>query len=236
MALNQNVLNYILVSLIIVVAVHYLFSDNSKLKPIKRIIKVEEDMNEPFDDPTYFSQPVSNSPPSSLRSQDQLSVNPIPFNEDASLDYMTKTLTGNASDCSAPATSRKQFNNDFFSFRDVTCANSSIRYDAVDKVQRLYLEGNTSPARGQQEPLKIKDIFDNATKGPNTYLRQCVRLPDFDNLSSDGYTTSMGENSQKRTSASQQGWSYPNEKVLNGGQIKQGLFASDPHRDYSMPV
>jgi hypothetical protein len=230
MVLNQNVTNCILVSLIIVIAVHYLFNNRTKKTP-KRVITVNSS-TEPF------SKDVNNTLPVSTPSvyPDVSSINHLPYNEEASLEYITKLLTGPEVSQGAgpikPAKSRKQFNDDFFGFRDTTNNNTSIRYDAVDKIQQLYLEGNTSDVRGHKS-MKIKDLYDDLTKGPNLYLRQCVRLPEYDNLGDDGYTTSPGLHP---TSASMGGWNYPNEKSINGGAIVPGLHGSDPYANFNMPV
>jgi hypothetical protein len=89
-----------------------------------------------------------------------------------------------------PQTSR-EFNNNFFRFRDSTCLNSSMRDDAVDRVQQLYLQGNLSEVRGCHN-VKIKDIFDKIVANPNPYERQCVRLPSFDNVNPDGWRFNYG--------------------------------------------
>ena len=76
MVLNQNVTNCILVSLIIVIAVHYLFNKRTKKTP-KKVINTDSS-NEPFSKDVYNAPPVST--PSVY--PDVSSVNPLPFNED----------------------------------------------------------------------------------------------------------------------------------------------------------
>jgi hypothetical protein len=48
----------------------------------------------------------------------------------------------------------KEFNKNFFDFRDLTCNNSSMKIDSVDRT--LVLEN--------MKGLKIKDVFDDLTK------------------------------------------------------------------------
>ncbi len=119
--------------------------------------------------------------------------------------------------------STKEFSDDFFSFRDSTQMNSSMRFDAVDKIQDLYLSGNLEHAKGFPENVKIKDLFDCATSGPTIYKRSCVRLPTFDNMNPVGHYASYGTPGLYATADQ---WQYPNEKIMNGGEIDNGIYAS----------
>lgn len=236
MAMNKNVVNCILIALIIVVSVHYIF----KCPNIDNFY------------PTIKSQSAAYKPSAkseAVQNNDDISENPLPYNEDASMKYLTNTLLGQTEDvssskkaigcpefplagCPKPAKSQKQFHKDFFAFRDMTQNNSSIRYDPVDKIQELYLDGNLSDAR-RYPNMKIKDIFDNATAGPSLYTRQCVRLPQFDNVNSAGYQMSYGQHPMNLSGVH---WEYPNEKVINGAAIKPGLYGADPYASTSLPV
>ena len=72
----------------------------------------------------------------------------------------------------------KQFNKDFFNFRDkYTYENSSMRPDAVDKVINLQLSGSLSKARGTSG-RKITDIYDEVT-GSIDYV-DMSNVPDLD--------------------------------------------------------
>lgn len=221
---NQNVLNCILISFIIVVCVHFLFSKPIPESIPKRVIEVNQSLEN-------FKEINKENKKNKSKLLNNMYINKLPCNDEDSLEYMKGVLTSKHNHTSIPKAvqTRKEFNNDFFSFREATCENSSIKYDAVDKVQQLYLDGNMNLERGQQKPVKIKDLFDNITSSSGNNIRNSVKLPEFNNLESNSYTTS-------RTSPSQGGWKYPNEKISNGGQIIPGLSASDPFRMYNMPV
>ncbi len=130
--------------------------------------------------------------------------------------------------------SAKEFSDDFFGFRDrSTFMNSSIRFDAVDKIQDLYLSGNLSHARGFPENTKIKDLFDCATSGPTIYKRSCVRLPTFDNMNPVDDHVSYGTPGLYATADQ---WQYPNEKIINGGEIDNGVYGTDAYASTNYPV
>lgn len=129
--------------------------------------------------------------------------------------------------------STKEFSDDFFGFRDRTQINSSMRFDAVDKIQDLYLSGNLEHARGFPENVKIKDLFDCATSGPSIYKRSCVRLPEFDNMNPVGNYVTTGT---PGTSLTRDVWQYPNEKIMNGGEIDNGVYGNDAYASTNFPV
>lgn len=60
----------------------------------------------------------------------------------------------------------KKAHNDFFTFRDKTEHNSSMRMDPVDKITNLYLTDNTDIAHAYGN-APISQIFDSLTAGPN---------------------------------------------------------------------
>jgi len=162
---------------------------------------------------------------------------PLKFVEGKNNLYMQNFLHNTREEQPKPAISRRQFHNDFFGFRDLTEQNSSIRQDPVDLIQQMYLDGNLSAAR-RYPNMKIKDIFDAATQGPNLYERQCVRLPYFDNINFDGYLMSNGSPGLMTTRTD---WEYDNEKIMNGGKITdyqdtQNLYPHDMDYDNHMPI
>lgn len=140
--------------------------------------------------------------------------------------YIEKTLSGNDYErCPEETKSIKQFNKDFFKFRDFTMDNSSIRLDAVDKVINLQLSGSLSQARNTSGK-KIKDIYDEVTRcGPNLYEKTCVRVPQFDNTMHDGY---VPNNITGMHNVRDQ-WQYQNENSLNGGEVAKNLYGYDPN-------
>lgn len=128
-----------------------------------------------------------------------------------------------------PPQTIKGFHKDFFNFRDKTHINSQQHLDPVDKVRQLYLEGNTSLARGHQG-IKIKDLFDSTTCGPNLYDRQCVRLPDFKHMNHDGYYVNHGSPGMYMT---RDNWTYNEERVMNGGCMANGNIQGYDKESYT---
>lgn len=126
--------------------------------------------------------------------------------------------------------STKEFSDDFFGFRDSTYMNSSLRFDPVDKIQDLYLNGNMEHAREFPENIKIKDLFDCATSGLSLYKKPNVRLPTFDNLNPvDQYVVS----GTPGLHGTRDQWNYPNEKIMNGGEIENGVYGVNEMGSYS---
>ncbi len=140
--------------------------------------------------------------------------------------YVQKILLGNNEVCPEKTQSKKDFHKDFFSFRDSVYNISTWRNDPVDKITSLYLDGNRSQAR-RYPNMKIKDLFDNLTSGPNLYERQCVRLPKYDNINPNGYRFSYGNPGMQSV---RDNWEYPNEKIMNGGEIVNNIYG---HEDYN---
>lgn len=67
--------------------------------------------------------------------------------------------------CDKPMQTHDEYHKDFFGFRDrFTNENTSINYDPVDAVNNVTLTG-------EYEGAKIKDIYDNMTKGTNIYMK-----------------------------------------------------------------
>nr|QBK88932.1 MAG: hypothetical protein LCMiAC02_00250 [Mimivirus LCMiAC02] len=74
--------------------------------------------------------------------------------------------------CKRPVKSVKQFHDEFFKFRDYhTNENSSMRYDPVDKIVNMQLDGDLSKNDAKYKSMKIKDIYDNLTAGTNRYSK-----------------------------------------------------------------
>ncbi len=74
--------------------------------------------------------------------------------------------------CKKPVRSIKQFHDEFFKFRDYhTNENSSMRYDPVDKIRNMKLDGDLSKNDAKYKSMKIKDIYDNLTAGAEQYSK-----------------------------------------------------------------
>lgn len=147
--------------------------------------------------------------------------------------YIDKSLI-NKDVCPKIKQTTSEFHKDFFNFRDKTENNSSLVVDSVDKVLDLMLSGNLSQNR-RYPNMKIKDIYDYSTAGPNLYERDCVRLPQFDNINNDGYGFKLGT-STTNMSLTRDNWTYKNENIINGGEIENGIYADDPSRNTHFPV
>ncbi len=158
---------------------------------------------------------------------------PIEKNDLQTEYYIRRNLL-NPSFCPRPVQPIKEFNRDFFNFRDrFTNENSSIRPDSVDKILNLYLSGDLGQARGLSQNVRIKDLFDHVTDcGPNLYERQCVRLPDFDNTMHDGYDASIVTG----MSGVRDDWEYPAERPINGGALEYGIYPYDQEYLRQMPA
>ncbi len=131
-------------------------------------------------------------------------------------------VDGHMEICPIEAQSIKQFNKDFFDFRGKTHNNSSIVFDAVDKVTELILNGGywTPPA---EEVAKISDIYDKLTQRPD-FQSECTRIPNFDSVMYDGYQPKI----LTGLYSSGNEWVYNKEAEINGGQLEKRLYSNDP--------
>jgi hypothetical protein len=132
-------------------------------------------------------------------------------------------VDGHMEICPKDAQSIKQFNKDFFNFRDKTHNNTSIMYDTVDKITDLTLNsGWWTPPVGE-EVAKISDIYDKLTQRPD-FQSACTRIPTFDSVMYDGYepkhVTGLYSNGNE--------WVYDKELSINGGQLEKKLYPNDP--------
>ena len=109
-------------------------------------------------------------------------------------------------------------------FRSLTSQTSS-GVDTVDRVNMMYLTGNTDLSRNHQGQ-RIQDVFNNLTKGTDLYKRQCVRMPEFDKKQDKEKYDFNGE---KELSLNQSEWEYNNERIINGGNITDTLIGFDPN-------
>lgn len=157
-------------------------------------------------------------------------LNPLKEN-DLQTDYYIDKFLLNHTRCPRPTQSIKDFNQDFFKFRDYTENNSSMRFDPVDKITNLYLSDDLGPAQGRKN-MKIKDMFDYLTSGTNLYHRDCVRLPYFDNTMHNGYNSSFATGMHN----TRDNWLYENENPLNGGMVDNNLYPHDPEALEYLPA
>jgi len=147
------------------------------------------------------------------------------YDEYHAIDYLTDNITPQTETCILPPKSTKKFHSDFFSFRDKTNLNSSVRKDTVDNINNMILNGNLEQARSN---MKIKDIYDEAVKLPSRYNNSCVRQIKFDNINPHGWQDNYGTPGM---SLVQNEWKYDNENILNGGKITENITGYDPNFD-----
>ena len=134
--------------------------------------------------------------------------------------------------CLTQPQSTKQFNNNFFKFRDYTNDNSSITLDSVDKMTNLILNGDLGQTRYPN--TKISDIFDNLTKGPelNSYQKPFIKIPKFDNTMHDGYNYKFVTGMLN----TRDNWKYKNERVMNGGSFMNNIYPDDKNETKYYPI
>lgn len=238
----DGIIVYILVAVIIIIIVHLLYK---KRNENLFIIRTTESTNNKNNDNTNidenmqkltirtkypdfkfvdYDEPHIYDPPSKTG---KCAV-PTP-DEDFDFEQVTKNLFGEHETCHT-IKSRKQFNDDFFRFRDLVYNNSSERFDPVDKMADLKLDGNLGQTH-RKENMKIKDLYDSITSETDLYKKSCYRLPTFDSINFDGYYMSDGAHPIQITADL---WKYPNEKVMNGGDIRPGLHGRIPPMDPPM--
>lgn len=223
----QNIIFFIILGFLIAFGIHVLYNSRRQEKfdgviPLSNVPDYQGKVRKPR---LNYSNRIVNFHKDDGVPIDQITPDcPLAQNDQDTMDYLQKQLFGTSEVCLLKPQTAKQFNKDFFSFRDKTYNNSSMRPDPVDFMNQLYLEGNTDIAR-RYPNMRIQDLFDEATKaGPNLYTRTCVRLPQFDNINPEGLTYEYGNPALHNV---RDDWNYPNEKVMNGGQIMGGIVGHD---------
>ncbi|QKF93838.1 hypothetical protein QKU48_gp0380 [Fadolivirus algeromassiliense] len=215
----NNILLFILIAIVIVLFLEFTKQKSSENFEDSKPAVFEESINDQNYSNKYIPEELSNDVPTIK------TINACPLKEnDVQTDYYIKRILGqNTQRCPKPTQTIKEFNKDFFKFRDYTYNNSSMTLDPVDKITNLYLDGDLGQA-GRHSTMKIRDIFDQVTCGQNLYTKPCVRLPHFDNTMHDGYNYNQmtGMYNTRDT------WNYNNEKEMNGGQVDKNLYGNDP--------
>jgi|AntRauTorckE6833_2_1112554.scaffolds.fasta_scaffold11056_2 hypothetical protein len=234
----KNIINFAIISIAIIFFIHILFKNKENMHSLQNKINIKQPSISPEiinnDNNSQNSLSLlssSSSVDSSIKgfNIDSLNgpadiepelANAYPISNDiADSKYLDKLIIKNNETCGKVPKTIKQFNKDFFNFRDRAWHSSSMRYDPVDKINDMKLSGNISQSR-RYPNMKIKDLYDELTKGPNLYKKQCVRTPLFDNMNPDEYHLKPGS---PGTIMNADNWKYDNEKIMNGGEISQGL-------------
>jgi hypothetical protein len=125
-----------------------------------------------------------------------------------------------------------KYRDDFFGFRNHTSQNSN-GVDAVDRVNDLYLSGNTDLSRNHKG-VKIQDLFNSITQGSVDKPKENpIREIDLNTTSIEVNPMGITGGMKKKSGAtndyySNDNWVYDSEKLENGGEFYNGIFASDP--------
>jgi hypothetical protein len=150
-------------------------------------------------------------------------------------DYIRESLLHKAQMCKEKDVfSPEQVDNyrdKFLAFRNGVWQPSQ-REDAVDRINDMYLSGNTDLSRNHKD-MKIRDVYDDISKGTNLYSQNCVRMPTVDNTMRDGNYTVDGARGDY---FARDNWVYNNEKVMNGGEFMSGIMPSDSMANTQMAV
>lgn len=224
----NNILLFILISVPIVLFLEFIrqksvenFDANSET--IDTAMNSSDIIEENINSQESIGYPHKYTKKNKLHTINTINACPLKENDIATDYYIKKVLGDDTMRCSKPRQTTKEFNKDFFKFRDYTYNNSSMTIDPVDKVLNLYMDGDLGQARAHS-PKKIRDIFDDLTSGVNLYSKPCVRMPYFDNTMHDGYNYSF----MNGMYGTRDEWIYENEKEMNGGLVDKNLYGYDP--------
>ena len=228
-----NLLNYILIGMILIVTfsiLHKKFKKNKK----PAVLPEESIRTESFDDKQVtYAEKVNEKLTQDYESIDGAGCRLKEIDEDVESYISKNLLNGGDESCPQKIKTAAEFNNSFFNFRDKIYNNSSMTVDPVDKVLDLYMSGNLDQSR-RLANMKIKDIFDYATYGTNLYEKHCVRMPKFDDINYDGYKFKPGV-STTNMSLVRDDWKYEKEHVLNGGEVRDGIYPYDQNGSNLFP-
>ena len=186
----EQILNYGIIAVIVMLAIHVLFRNIQNEDPVQEAVEefnlnLSSPMIETYDEdifrPSNYRskpQPVPTNPLDHYSDAPIVEDCPVKKNELQIFKYTKNNIIAR-SDPQGPKC-RKDFNDDFFSFRDKVWGNSSMTLDPVDKINALYLSDNYDEVRGYPNGFRIKDFYDSLTEGGIFSKRSCVRVPDFD--------------------------------------------------------
>lgn len=139
---------------------------------------------------------------------------------------------GHVEICPKDPISIKQFNKEFFDFRNKIENNSSMVLDPVDKMTDLFLDGTIwNPPKG--DPTTIGEIYDQLTKRPD-FQSDCTRIPTFDSVMYDGYMNMPNSTTGLYSSGNE--WVYSGENENNGGELEKRLYAHDVNFNDQYPL
>ena len=102
----------------------------------------------------------------------------------------------------------------------------SHQSDPVDKMNMLCLEGG-------KQGKKIKDLYDDLTRGINLYDKKCTRVPNFDTMIDEGYFDYNGKNS---ISLADKPINYDDDHLMNGGPVYNDISGYSMTNSQNMPL
>ena len=230
-------LYYMMLILIIIIFIHQYINNNrekNKTETNKRSQYNESFENKQKNEPKRESKKKTVDDYATIYDLDNTNfvLNACPLkdtNNFSNKEYVNKFLLDTQQHCSyiKPVKTIDEFHKNFFSFRDMIEQNDSYGPDPVDKMNDII--ANQTDLTNK----KIKDIYDEMTKGPNINTKISNRLPKFDNINYDGWTINNGSPGMYNTMNE---WKYDNEKVMNGGQFDNMIRPEDPMHDEHLRI
>ena len=184
---SLKIIIFIAIAGIIMYTVHKLYNKKPKIhkrqpeKKLQNKYDIVEDIMDHYVDKNDNMEGAylyDTKPESMILNAYPIGDNQIKHNINDNFRYISKDYG-----CKKPVKSIKQFHKDFFKFRDHTLDNTSIRYDPVDKMMNMKLDGMsgslTSDNRLSDDLTnyngnnkKIKNIYDYIVSGVPQYDKQ----------------------------------------------------------------
>jgi len=149
-------------------------------------------------------------------------------------DYIWGSLLGRHRVCQAQLPLKKEAETaleEHLRVRDITWQDGH-QEDPVDRVNMLYLSDNQDIARSY-EGTKIRDLYNQLTRGPTLYNRTCARTPKFDNYVGKEY---YDVNGPQEFMMKRKHHNYNKEHSMNGGPIEPTLYGDDPSATSYLPL
>jgi hypothetical protein len=150
-------------------------------------------------------------------------------------DYIREKLLDDSVFCTpnkkyCDRTDLDQYRSDFFGFRnDINQSSNGV--DMVDRVNDLYLSGNTDLSRNNKG-VRIQDMFNGMTQSYTPKPEENpIREVGYDSVSAVSNSKIKGSRGESYT---KDNWTYDGEKLENGGEFYNGIHAYDSCADKNM--
>ncbi len=118
------------------------------------------------------------------------------------------------------------YQDNYLDFRSKINQESNTSIDLVDKINELYLSGNSDISRSHNG-MAIKDLFKTLTSDnkPNETNYSCIKVPtEIDVIAKEARYKVPEANGMAYT---QDLWQYEDEKVQNGGAFMENVLPND---------